>query len=95
MSFKTSVDTMNTAANHVATTNADIQGDLNRLRGIVDEVRGSWKGQAQSAFDGLMQRWDENAKKLNDALLEISNNIKSNARSFDTTDTDNAAAFSA
>ncbi|AER68494.1 WXG domain-containing protein [Corynebacterium pseudotuberculosis 1/06-A] len=41
----------------------------------------------------MMQRWDASAGKLRMALQSISDNIRSNATSFDQTEADNKAAF--
>ncbi|HJF12921.1 WXG100 family type VII secretion target [Corynebacterium falsenii] len=93
MSFRTNVDTMNQAAGNVDRVNGEVQGELNRLRGVVEEVSGAWKGQAQVSFYGLMERWNDSAKQLNQALASISENIRANASAFDQTEMDNAAAF--
>ncbi|MBC6795128.1 WXG100 family type VII secretion target [Corynebacterium macclintockiae] len=93
MSFKTDVSTMNQAASNVDRVKNEVQGELSRLRGVVEEVSGSWKGQAQASFHSLMQRWDDNARKLNEALQSIADNIRANAGDFDSTDADNASTF--
>ena len=91
--FRTEADVMVATAGRVDNTNAEVQGELTRLRGVVDGVRGSWAGSAQVAFDGLMQRWGESAGKLQEALKAISENIRTNARSFDSMESENASAF--
>ncbi|MCZ9304821.1 WXG100 family type VII secretion target [Corynebacterium macclintockiae] len=93
MSFRTDVSTMNQAASNVDRVKNEVQGELSRLRGVVEEVSGSWKGQAQASFHSLMQRWDDNARKLNEALQSIADNIRANAGDFDSTDADNASTF--
>lgn len=54
--FKTQADVMVATAGKVDNTNDEVQGELTRLQGVVDSVRGSWVGQAQVSFDDLMQR---------------------------------------
>ncbi|HIW96510.1 MAG TPA: WXG100 family type VII secretion target [Candidatus Corynebacterium gallistercoris] len=93
MSFRTDVATMNQAANNVDRVNGDVQAELARLRGTVEGMSGAWKGQAQVSFFGLMERWNESARQLNEALMSIADNIRANATAFDQTDIDNAAAF--
>lgn len=93
--FRTESDVMQATAGRVDDTNDQVQSELNRLRGVVDSVRGSWAGQAQVSFDALMNRWNDSARKLQEALDSISTNIRANARTFDNTETDNAQAFSA
>lgn len=93
MSFRTDVATMNQAANNVDRVNGDVQAELTRLRGTVEGMSGAWKGQAQASFFGLMERWNQSARQLNEALMSIADNIRANATAFDQTDVDNAAAF--
>ncbi len=81
-------------AGQVDDINDQVQGELNRLRGVVDSVRGSWAGQAQVSFDSLMARWNTSARQLQEALNSISENIRHNARSFENTEADNSQAFS-
>ncbi|MBF4552932.1 WXG100 family type VII secretion target [Corynebacterium suicordis] len=93
MSFKTDVQTMNTAASNVDRVNADVQGELRRLQGVVDDIAASWKGEAQNSFAGLMQRWNDNARDLQDALNSIAENLRANASGFDEAEAQNVSAF--
>lgn len=92
--FRTEADVMMSTAGHVDDTNSEVQSELVRLRGVVDGVRGVWSGQAQVSFDNLMQRWDANAKDLQEALTSISDNIRANARAFENVEASNAQAIS-
>lgn len=91
--FRTEADVMIATAGRVDGTNTEVQGELSRLRGVVDSVRGAWAGDAQIAFDNLMQRWDTNAQELRQALDSISDNIRGNAHSFENVEADNVSAF--
>ncbi|MER0071024.1 MULTISPECIES: WXG100 family type VII secretion target [unclassified Corynebacterium] len=92
--FKTQADVMVSTAGRVDNTNDEVQGELTRLQGVVDSVRGSWAGQAQVSFDNLMQRYNTSAQQLREALTSISENIRSNARNFDNVEAENTQAFS-
>ena len=92
--FKTQADVMISTAGKVDNTNDEVQGELTRLQGVVDSVRGSWAGQAQVSFDDLMQRYNTSAQQLREALTSISENIRSNARNFDNVEAENTEAFS-
>ena len=92
--FKTQADVMVATAGKVDNTNDEVQGELTRLQGVVDSVRGSWVGQAQVSFDDLMQRYNTSAQQLREALTSISDNIRDNARHFDDVEATNAQAFS-
>ncbi|APT84072.1 WXG100 family type VII secretion target [Corynebacterium aquilae] len=91
--FKTEADVMVATAGRVDDTNSEVQGELTRLRGVVDGVRGNWQGSAQVSFDNLMARWNTSARDLQDALHAISDNIRHNARSFENIEASNATAF--
>lgn len=92
--FRTEADVMVAAAGRVDNINNEVQGELTRLRGTVDGLRGSWAGEAQVSFDGLMQRWNTSARDLQVALQDISDNIRSNASQFANMEAENASAFS-
>jgi WXG100 family type VII secretion target len=85
---------MVSTAGRVDNTNDEVQGELTRLQGVVDSVRGSWAGQAQVSFDNLMQRYNTSAQQLREALTSISENIRSNAHNFDNVEAENTQAFS-
>lgn len=93
--FRTEAEVMRSTAGHVDSTSAEVQGELTRLRGVADSLRGSWAGSAQIAFDQLMQRWDMSAKNLREALDSIAENIRANAVNFENVEADNSQAFSA
>ncbi|AKK02325.1 WXG100 family type VII secretion target [Corynebacterium epidermidicanis] len=78
--FRTEADVMLATAGQVDNTNNEVQGELTRLRGIVDGVRDTWAGSAQVSFDNLMNRWNTSARELQEALNSISDNIRSNAK---------------
>ena len=90
--FRTEADVMVATAGRVDSTNDEVQGELTRLQGVVDSVRASWSGRAQVSFDNLMQRYNSSAQ-LREALTAISDNIRDNARNFDSVEADNAQSF--
>jgi WXG100 family type VII secretion target len=56
----------------VADVNAQVQSELSALMGRFGALSGAWKGSAAVSFQALAVRWNENARKLNDALADIS-----------------------
>lgn len=66
-----------------ADTNSSVQGELAKVRSVVDSTRADWQGAAQGAFNTLMIQWDADAKKLNDALRGISETLSSSGTTFD------------
>ncbi|MBC2682205.1 WXG100 family type VII secretion target [Corynebacterium sp. 4HC-13] len=93
MSFQTDISTMNSAAAKVDRINGEVQGELTRLQGVVQDVAASWKGDAQNSFAGLMERWNDNARQLREALNSIADNIRANATGFDDAEAENVSAF--
>ena len=91
--FKTEADVMVATAGRVDETNNQVQAELNRLRGVVDGLRGSWQGTAQVSFDNLMERWGQQATRLRESLDLISENIRSNAKNFTNVEAQNTSAF--
>lgn len=91
--FRTEADVMVATAGRVDSTNDEVQGELTRLQGVVDTVRASWAGSAQVSFDNLMQRYNTAANQLREALAAISDNIRLNAKNFESVEADNSQAF--
>lgn len=69
--FGTDVETQRAAARSIQAVNSEIQGILGQVKGHVEELSGGWAGQAKAAFDQLMERWGDDARKLSDALDNI------------------------
>lgn len=81
-SFGTSFDAMQKAGQHVMDVNQDVQQRLASLRGQLEPLAGAWKGDASLAFTRLMQRWDQDATKLNQALMSIGESINSSSTTY-------------
>lgn len=71
VAFEVDGATLHQAANDVRATRSDVDGDLSRLRGLVDQLASAWRGQAAVGFQNLMQRWDQDTAKLLAALDNI------------------------
>lgn len=50
---------------------ADIDQQLKRLRGEMEATASTWQGQAAQAFRTLMQRFDDDANQIKEALHTI------------------------
>ncbi|MDO5030075.1 MAG: WXG100 family type VII secretion target [Corynebacterium sp.] len=91
--FAAESDQMVTTAGDVDGVNSEAQGELSRIRGVVDGLAGDWKGQAKNSFDDLMLRWDDAAIRLSNALSDIADNIRANSTSFDEGEEEGAASL--
>lgn len=69
--FGTTTEEMARAAQHVASVNEAVQGELTALRGRLEPLGGAWVGRASTQFAQLMVRWDADARTLNQALRAI------------------------
>lgn len=84
--FGTEVSQMETASQHVATVNSQINTLLSTLRNEAASVGSHWKGAAQTSFTELMSRYDASSQKLNQALQGIGEQIKAAGTTYNTTD---------
>ena len=64
------------AAVDIDNINEESQNALSSLRGALEPISHSWKGQAARAFATLIERYDADARKLHDALGGISEQLK-------------------
>jgi ESAT-6 family protein len=80
--YGTSPEEMERAGGHVLSVNESVQAELAALRAQLGPLAGLWQGLAAAEFAKLMQRWDTNARALNDALHAIGESIQASGRSY-------------
>jgi WXG100 family type VII secretion target len=80
--FGAQFEEMQAAAHHVAEVNQSVQSQLMSLRNQLAPLAGAWKGQASTAFNLLMQRWDNDARALNEALNSIGEQIRGSGATY-------------
>jgi WXG100 family type VII secretion target len=61
------------AEGRVTDVRAQMDQNLSTLRDRIEATRQGWQGEAQKAFDHVMQRFDEDGKGMNQALQNIAN----------------------
>ncbi|WP_025272710.1 WXG100 family type VII secretion target [Haloglycomyces albus] len=64
-------ETVHQAAQDTFNTKQTVEGNLGTIKGVVDNVLGSWEGEAAKTFEELMEVWDEEAKDLLEQLETI------------------------
>jgi WXG100 family type VII secretion target len=84
--FEVDHATLHTAANDVRTTRSEVDGELKKLWGVVDDLAVAWKGQASSGFHNLMQRWNEDVDKLLKAMGDIADLLDKTGTAHQATD---------
>ncbi len=92
--FGTTVEEMQRAARHVFAVNDAVQAELATLRGRLGPLSAAWRGEASSAFGGLMNRWDVDARLLSDALRGIGEAIQGSGVSYQAQEEQHASALS-
>jgi WXG100 family type VII secretion target len=83
------------AATDTVNAKLSVDGNLDRLKALCDELAASWTGQGATAFNQVMQQWDAEAAKLLDALQDIADNLDSSAAAQAEMDSESNSEFSA
>ncbi|HEY8372866.1 MAG TPA: WXG100 family type VII secretion target [Pseudonocardiaceae bacterium] len=91
--YTTDSATMQQAANDVANINGEIQGQLQTLLNQIAPLESAWKGEASKAFHQLIERWQNDARKLNDALMAISEQLGGASQTYLQQEEEQAAAM--
>lgn len=80
--FTTGSAEMTSAVQSMQEVNQSLQQHLSQLRSEVEGVVGAWGGDAASAFQTLMTKFDEDANKLNTDLMQISEAVEGNRKAY-------------
>jgi len=91
--YGATTEEMARAAQHVASVNQSVQGELSALRGRLEPLAGAWVGQAAAQFTQLMIRWDTDARALNQALGGIGHAIEGSRNTYQRQEDDQLAAM--
>ena len=81
-SFKTGAAELQKAAQQMEDTNQQLMSNLSKMAGECEGIKSSWQGAASIAFGNLMERFQTDAKNLNDSLNQISQAVTSNAQNY-------------
>lgn len=93
-SFGTSFDVMQKAAQQVDQVSQEITTELSSLLSQIEPVASTWKGQASSAFQALMDRWHTDATKLTQALQGISESLGASTKNYSAAEDSNQQQIS-
>lgn len=88
--FGTQTGVMVDVANRLETINGELQSQLQSLRGRLEPLVSEWQGRGSNAFQGTMTRWQTDARRINDALLGISERVRAGAVRYDGSEDDAA-----
>ena len=93
--FGTTTEEMHRAAGHVFAVNDAVQSELVTLRGRLVPLSAAWRGDAATAFAGLMNRWDADARSLNEALRGIGEALGGTGAGYQAQEEQHASTLSA
>lgn len=71
---------LKSGAQAVGTAKAGVDQQVKFVRGEIEQLRSYWVGDAAGAFTQLMNRWDEETRKLNDVLITLEDALSSTDR---------------
>jgi WXG100 family type VII secretion target len=81
------------AHQNVVKVKEDVEGELKNLWNTISELQGLWAGPAQKAFQNMMVRFDEDAKKLNTALEGIGEQLKAAGSTYEESEASQSDVF--
>ena len=77
----------------IESTYNDLQGHFRRLAGALSTIGSSWQGSASVQFTQLMQQWQDNAAKVNQALQELADNLRGTDKAMQANEADTEGSF--
>ena len=77
----------------IESTYNDLQGHSRRLEGDLSTIGSSWQGSASVQFTQLMQQWQDNAAKVNQALQELADNLRGTDKAMQANEADTEGSF--
>ena len=71
----------------------DLQGHFRRLEGDLSTIGSPWQGSASVQFTQLMQQWQDNAAKINQALQDLADKLRSTDKAMQANEADTEGSF--
>jgi ESAT-6 family protein len=87
--FGTSVEVMQKAASQIRQTSDEINGELRSLLSMLEPLASQWRGDAATAFQQLIDRWQQDATKLTQALGGIADAMSSSSSNYSSSEETN------
>jgi WXG100 family type VII secretion target len=81
-------------AQMVSTARGDLDQQLGSLRGKLSGIGAQWRGAGSMAFQQVMTRWDEDARKITSALNEFEANLRASEQTYNANDETQSSTFS-
>ena len=80
--YTTDQAALDKAAGDMLNTNDQLMSALTKMASELEPLRTAWAGDAATAFQNLIERFQEDAKTMNSALDNIANNVSANAKKY-------------
>ena len=93
MDFQVSYGALDGAAADIKTGANNLQNCLDDLENTLNQLRSSWEGKTQEAYDTAQRQWNQGLEGLKDVLTRTSNAVDSARSNYQQTDQSNAARF--
>jgi WXG100 family type VII secretion target len=93
MALEVTAAELDALAKRIIQVDEETQGTLRQVQGAVDTVSSSWAGDAATAFANLMSRFQDDAKKLQEALRTIAESVASSADVYARQEDDNKSSI--
>lgn len=93
MDFQVSYGALDGAAADIKTGANNLQNCLDDLENTLNQLRSSWEGKTQEAYDAAQRQWNQGLEGLKDVLTRTSNAVDSARSNYQQTDQSNAARF--
>ena len=78
--FGVTTERLDKLAENIIRANEDAQSRINMVRDEAERVSASWKGNASVAFQNLINRFNDDAGKVQKALMDIATQISANTK---------------
>lgn len=76
-----------------AAARGDLEQQLSALRGKLAGIGAQWRGAGSTAFQATMARWDEDARRITQALNDFEANLRSSEQAYTASDETQSATY--
>ncbi|MFC2359272.1 MAG: WXG100 family type VII secretion target [Actinomyces dentalis] len=80
-------------ADTVAGTRQDLDFRIKTIEGQMIAIGSNWQGMGAVSFQQLMTAWNEDARKVTNALVQLEDSLRRTQQEYDTTDEDQNLTF--
>lgn len=90
---KVDTDAIDVNAQQVLATAERVRAEIQTMKGNLENLRGSWQGQASNSFQTLVADWARTQAQVETSLTQIGSTLRSAGLAYGDIETDNARRF--